>query len=73
MGQSGYGPPDHAPKRLTRSTRNKWIGGVCGGIAEYFDWDPNLVRLVFVLSTMLPGPQLLVYAVLWLVIPRASS
>ena len=30
IGQSGYGPPDHAPKRLTRSTRNKWIGGVCG-------------------------------------------
>ena len=43
------------------------------GIGEYFGWDPNLVRLAFALSILLPGPQLLVYLALWLVIPRAAA
>lgn len=66
-----YGPP--SPRRLLRSRQDRWIGGVCGGLAEYFGWDPNLVRLAFVLSILLPGPQFLVYLVLWVVIPRASA
>ena len=45
------------------------IAGVCSGIAERFGWSPNLVRLVFVLSCILPGPQFLVYVVLWAMIP----
>ncbi|MBD0024183.1 PspC domain-containing protein [Gordonia pseudamarae] len=61
------------PKRLLRSRQDRWIGGVCGGIGEYFGWDPNLVRLAFALSILLPGPQLLVYLALWLVIPRAAA
>ena len=45
------------------------IAGVCAGIAQRFGWSPNLVRLVFVLSCLLPGPQFLVYIVLWVMIP----
>ncbi|MBF6356210.1 PspC domain-containing protein [Nocardia higoensis] len=56
-------------RRLTRSD-DRWIAGVCGGLADYFGWSANAVRLVFVLSCLLPGPQFLLYLVLWLVIPR---
>jgi phage shock protein C len=45
------------------------IAGVCAGIAQRFGWSPNLVRLVFVLSCLLPGPQFLLYIVLWVMIP----
>lgn len=57
-------------RRLTRSADDKWIAGVCGGIAEYFGWNANVVRLLFVLSCLLPGPQFVVYLVLWLIIPK---
>ncbi len=57
-------------RRLTRSFNDKWIAGVCGGIAEYFGWNANVVRLLFVLSCLLPGPQFVVYLVLWLIIPK---
>ncbi len=57
-------------RRLTRSTSDKWIGGVCGGLAEYFGWNANLIRLLFVLSCLLPGPQFIIYLVLWIIIPK---
>ncbi|MBH0777533.1 PspC domain-containing protein [Nocardia bovistercoris] len=57
-------------RRLTRSATDSWIAGVCGGLAEYFGWNANVVRLVFVLSCLLPGPQFIVYLVLWLIIPK---
>ena len=57
-------------RRLTRSSSDKWIGGVCGGLAEYFGWNANLIRPLFVLSCLLPGPQFIVYLVLWIVIPK---
>ncbi|WP_062994190.1 PspC domain-containing protein [Nocardia mikamii] len=57
-------------RRLTRSISDKWIGGVCGGLAEYFGWNANVIRLLFVLSCLLPGPQFIVYLVLWLIIPK---
>lgn len=57
-------------RRLTRSSSDKWIGGVCSGLAEYFGWNANLIRLLFVLSCLLPGPQFIVYLVLWIVIPK---
>ncbi len=56
-------------RRLTRSHNDRWIVGVCGGIAEYFGWNATVVRLLFVLSCLLPGPQFLVYLALWLVVP----
>ncbi|MBO0856470.1 MAG: PspC domain-containing protein [Nocardia sp.] len=57
-------------RRLTRSTSDKWLGGVCGGLAEYLGWDSTLVRLLFVASCLLPGPQFLIYLVMWVVIPK---
>lgn len=57
-------------KRLYRSEENKMIAGVCGGIAEYFDIDPVIVRIIFVIL-LLPGgaPGLLPYLILYLVVP----
>lgn len=61
------------PRRLYRSRRHRMIAGVCGGIAEYFGWDPALVRLVTVLSILLPGPQFLAYIIAWIVIPEEPA
>lgn len=60
-------------KQLYRSTTNKMIGGVCGGIAAYFDVDPTLIRLGFVAVTLLGGSGVLVYLILWLVVPSHNS
>ena len=56
-------------RRLRRDTYNKVLGGVCAGLARYFGWSPGRLRLLFVLSCILPGPQILAYLVLWIVIP----
>lgn len=58
-------------KRLTRSITDKKVAGVCGGLAEYFNVDATLVRLIFVLATLMGGPGLLLYIVLWVVMPEA--
>ncbi|MEC3954945.1 PspC domain-containing protein [Nocardia sp. CDC153] len=62
--------PTSTTKRLTRSNTDKWIGGVCGGLAEYLGWNANLVRILFVASCLLPGPQFLLYIALWIIIPK---
>ncbi len=54
---------------LVRPRRGKLIAGVCAGIARTYGWSPSVVRLVFLLSCLLPGPQVLVYVVLWVVVP----
>lgn len=58
------------PRRLYRSRSNRYIAGVCGGIAEYFGWDPTVVRVVTVASIILPGPQVLIYLIAWLIVPN---
>jgi phage shock protein C len=60
-----------ARRRLTRSREHFVFGGVCGGLAEFLGWRPYTVRLLFVLSCVLPGPQILAYLILWFVIPNA--
>ncbi|GGM39024.1 PspC family transcriptional regulator [Longimycelium tulufanense] len=55
-------------RRLARS-RNRVLFGVCGGIAEHYGWSPGKVRLAFVLSCLLPGPQFLLYIVLAILMP----
>ncbi len=57
-------------KRLYRSNNNKMLGGVCGGIAEYFDLDPVLVRLFFVITLFAGGTGLLAYIVAVIIIPE---
>ena len=56
-------------KRLTRSRTERWIGGVCGGIGNYFNLDPTIIRVVFVLAALILGGGLLIYLILWLIIP----
>ncbi|NPV56027.1 MAG: PspC domain-containing protein [Anaerolineae bacterium] len=60
-------------KKLTRSQNEKMIAGVCGGIAEYFDIDPTLVRLAFVLLFFVGGNGILIYLILWILMPAAES
>lgn len=57
-------------KKLYRSTENKVIAGVCGGIADYFDIDPTLVRLAWVLFCVLGGSGVLAYIIAALIIPE---
>lgn len=58
-------------KRLYRSTQERMFAGVCGGIADYLDVDPTLVRLFFVALTLISGGQgLIIYIVLMLVVPE---
>ena len=57
-------------KKLYRSTTDKKIGGVCGGIAEYFNIDSTLIRLAFVALILFVGGGLLAYIICWLVIPE---
>ena len=56
-------------KRLYRSRNNYVIAGVCGGIGEYFEVDPTLVRLAFACMLLLAGTGLLFYLIAWTVIP----
>jgi phage shock protein PspC (stress-responsive transcriptional regulator) len=88
MGQpSDFGPGDETsgdaagqapsysriPKRLYRDTERKTIGGVCGGLAAYFSIDPVWMRLIFIVSIFISGTGLLVYLILWLVVPEART
>ncbi len=56
-------------KRLHRSKSERMIGGVAGGLAEYFDTDPSLVRLVFALLFVFGGSGVLLYLILWVILP----
>ena len=59
-----------APARqLRRDTRNKMIGGVCAGIGRRYGLPVNGLRLAFVISCVLPGPQFIAYLLLWVLIP----
>lgn len=57
-------------KRLYRSRRERMLAGVCGGIAEYFDADPTVVRLLWVLITLFWGVGLLAYIIAWIIVPE---
>jgi phage shock protein PspC (stress-responsive transcriptional regulator) len=54
---------------LSRPRSGRVIAGVCAGLARRFGLSPFLVRLLFVLSVILPGPQVIAYVVLWFVMP----
>ncbi len=57
-------------KRLYRSRSNRVLGGVCGGIGEYFGIDPTLIRLAWVLFTFVGGSGILAYIICWIIIPE---
>jgi phage shock protein C len=60
------------PRRLTRSTSDKMIGGVAGGLADYFNVDPLVVRIGFAISTLFSGAGLLAYLALLIFVPSDS-
>ena len=63
------------PRRLTRSSRHKIIAGVCGGLAEYFQLDPTVVRVAYVLISIISVafPGILAYIILMFVMPPPSE
>ncbi|MGW1344655.1 PspC domain-containing protein [Kribbella sp. NPDC002412] len=54
---------------LVRPSHGRMIGGVCAGLARRFGISANTMRLIFVVSCLLPGPQVLIYLVLWILMP----
>lgn len=62
-------------KKSLRKSRSKMIAGVCGGIAEWLGWDPTVVRVLYVLVSVLSAafPGILVYVILWIVMPGPES
>lgn len=59
--------------RLSRPRDDRMIAGVCSGLARRFGWSVGLVRLLFVLSVVLPGSQLLLYVILWALMPNEET
>ena len=62
-----------ARPRLTRDTENQKIAGVCAGLARYFDIDPVLVRILFVVFIFVGGSAPLAYVLLWLIVDAAPT
>ena len=67
-----YSAP-RSSKRLVRSSTDKKLGGVCAGLADYFDLDVTLVRVVWLLAFLCAGVGLLAYVVLWIVLPLGPT
>lgn len=59
--------------RLHRSETDRVVGGVCGGLGEYFNIDSTIIRLIFILITIFGGSGVLIYLILWLVIPSSQT
>jgi phage shock protein PspC (stress-responsive transcriptional regulator) len=55
---------------LVRPRRGRVIAGVCAGIARRYGWSPWRVRLVFLVSCLLPGPQIVLYIGMWILVPK---
>lgn len=62
-------------RKLARSKKEKMIGGVCGGFAEYFGWAPWVVRFVYVVASILSAafPGILIYLLLWVLMPISDE
>lgn len=60
-------------KTLTRSRDDRMIAGVCAGLADRFGMNTLTVRVLFVLSCLLPGPQFIIYIALWLIMPKEQD
>jgi len=57
-------------RRLARPRDDRRIAGVCSGLARRFGISPFMMRLIFVVSCLLPGPQFLIYIILWVLLPN---
>jgi phage shock protein C len=62
------------PRKLTRSNKDRMFGGVCGGLGEYLNMDPTIIRLIFVLLVIFGvGAPVLVYFIMLLIVPEDSA
>ena len=61
------------PRKLYRSRSQRMLGGVCGGLAEYFSLDATLIRVLFLVLAVFGGSGLVIYVVMWLIVPDASK
>ncbi len=61
------------PRKLYRSQTNRMVAGVCGGLGEYLSIDPVFIRLFFVLLTLGQGAGVLIYLILWFVLPSEGT
>jgi phage shock protein PspC (stress-responsive transcriptional regulator) len=59
-----------AQRGLTRPRSGTWIGGVAASFARRYEWNPLVARLLVIASLFLPGPQVLAYIALWILMPR---
>jgi phage shock protein PspC (stress-responsive transcriptional regulator) len=71
--ESQYIPHNVRTERLRRNPFDESLGGVCSGIGSYFDIDPTLIRILFVVAIVIYGSGLLFYFILWLIIPKAKG
>ena len=60
-------------KKLHRSKKEGMIGGVCAGLGKYFKFDPVIIRLIFVAIILAGGSGILVYIILWIVVPQEKK
>lgn len=71
MSEYSSQPATRPTKRLVRTRDDRWLGGVCGGMATYFGVDPNLVRLLVVVGTVLGfGTLIIAYLAAWILVPE---
>jgi len=69
----GLSPETGGTKRLMRSSTDKKIAGVCAGLADYFDMDPTIIRVLWLVAVLCLGTGLLAYGILWIVLPLAPG
>jgi phage shock protein C len=58
------------PRKLYRSKTDRKLAGVCGGLAQYFNLDATLIRVLFVLLAVLGGSGLVLYLAMWIIVPK---
>jgi phage shock protein C len=61
------------PRKLYRSRTHRMLAGVCGGLAEYFNLDATLIRALFLLLAVFGGSGLVIYLVMWIIVPDVSK
>ncbi|HEX5905728.1 MAG TPA: PspC domain-containing protein [Propionibacteriaceae bacterium] len=60
-------------RKLYRSRNQRMVAGVCGGLADYFNIDATVIRVLFLILTVFGGTGLVVYLVMWIIVPDASK
>jgi phage shock protein C len=60
----------NATRKLYRSKTNRQVAGVCGGLAEYFNLDATLIRILFVVLAVLGGSGVVIYVAMWIIVPK---